>query len=63
MYLVGSLCRTDEIQNFFRKKEKILNVSFVVFGLLNGLVAYIFRTNPQTELIKSNTINASIFSS
>lgn len=50
MYLVGSLCRTDDIQNFFRKKEKILIVLFAIFGLLNGLVAYIFSLKGYNEV-------------
>lgn len=42
MYLVGALCRTDDIQNFFKSKEKMLKVLFIILGLLNGLAAYIF---------------------
>lgn len=50
MYLVGSLCRTDDIQNFFKKKGKILNVLFVIFGLLNGCTAYIFGSKGYNEV-------------
>lgn len=42
MYLVGALCRTDDIQSLFKSKCKILKVAFVILGLLNGLLAYAF---------------------
>lgn len=43
MYLVGSLCRTDDIQSLFKSKCKMLKVAFVILGLLNGLLAYAFN--------------------
>lgn len=43
MYLVGSLCRTDDIQTFFKSKKRLLKVGFVLLGLLNGLIAYVFN--------------------
>lgn len=42
MYLVGALCRTDDIHNFFSAKIRFLKFGFVVLGLLNGLLSYVF---------------------
>lgn len=42
MYLVGSLCRTDDIQSLFKSKCRMLKMAFVVLGLLNGLLSYVF---------------------
>lgn len=41
MYLLGALCRTDDIQERFKSNSKLLKVIFVIFWLLNGLLSYI----------------------
>ena len=49
MYLVGALCKTADMQNFFKTKEKMLKVLFIILGLLNGLTAYIFSLKGYNE--------------
>lgn len=47
MYLLGALCRTcrtDDIQERFKSNSKMLKVTFVILGLLNGLRSYILYT-------------------
>lgn len=41
MYLLGALCRTDDIQERFKSNSKLLKVTFVIFGFLNGLLSYV----------------------